>query len=139
VQQETIAVNDLESTEYRACQLAETVLQLSRTFISAKRRCYDSATDWHDGRTHVEGLVAYAIWDAEGAENPIYVGQTRNLGKRLWEHWHSNWTLSSQPTVYLPTHVSYISDSALSDDWTLSALERFLMAVWRPIFNDPKK
>jgi len=123
--------------------LTRLLLQWSDELRTCQKRCYEDESDWDAGRTHFEGPVIYLLWGSADATRPLYVGQTRNLGKRLWEHWHSEWNDERLPTGWSggdrPSHVTYINVDEFDRASVLSLFERFLMAVWEPPHNDLRK
>lgn len=97
-----------------------------------KRRYFGEGWgDWEGQSTGVTGAVVYCLWVGFDASQPEYIGETTNLGPRLFEHFAApGW----DPT---PTYVSYFRDERLADPAIRILLERFAIAALRPNQNSP--
>lgn len=115
------------------------VIQEIKTLVESlekeKKRAYSEAGDWDGGTTGGQPHPSvYVLWANKDDETPVYVGETVNLGNRLWQH-NLPTNMWTKPWQY----VQYVSDPKLDNDEFRLLLESFLVYVLNPSDNNPKR
>jgi hypothetical protein len=107
----------------------------ARQFSTQPRRVYGGTfDDWPDGNTGChEHPVVYGLWNNVDEINPVYIGQSIDLGKRLSDHFKGDYW--SREIKY----ASFLEHEDFTNPSILSITEKFLFAVFKPTDNDPSK
>ncbi len=92
--------------------------------------------DWEPSRTTggQKHPCVYCLWQEGSQENPSYVGETVDLGKRLWDH--DKATGWSDPKWKF---VQYVSDELLEDGEFRQLFECFCIYILKPKDNNIKR
>ncbi len=119
----------------KTSDVIQEIENLSNAIKKEKKRDFSDPDDWDNGTTGGQpNACVYILWAEKEDERPVYVGETVNLGKRLWEHDRpeNTWT---KPWEY----VQYISDPTIDDGEFRLLFESFLIYVLDPIDNNLKR
>ena len=120
-------------------KIKDTIEKLQNLFgklEKEKKREYGGDwTDWTNDTTGGQDYpCVYCLWQEGSQENPSYVGETVDLGKRLWEH--DKATGWSDPKWKF---VQYISEKSLKNGEFRQLFECFCIYILEPKDNNIRR
>lgn len=115
-------------------KLSEELLNYVPLIFNSEKREYDNYWCKTNTKDIIKYPVIYALWLSANDKNPVYIGQSIDVGRRFWVHFDVDYW-----GEFKPKYASIIESEKFVDPWFLTLVERFLITVIRPRKNDPKK